>query len=344
MKKYIVILVAMLAFTGCLQENELGNGTPLAKGLQVSADFIDLGASKDIQEAGLLTVSSKENEVKVKWISDSSFNIDTTQTVIEMKDGRGVLPIKWQSKLENGSYAPENVLFKAGIVLTSGEDVKYIPLYNVQRLDSVKIMEKIRTRTVVPIADKAPSIEFKPTEVEMNENGASLLIKLNNMEEAYVNYDNIKNMYNIDKSSEYLPKTLTTRISHLIFNWKDENVRPAAFEVPIIFYAFELDHELTISLKWIPERPDMSVNPISHSVAYTGGKVASIITCNTAWTATKGTEDWFSMDKTSGSGSGTIEFTISANNDTKNGRTANVTVTAGSVVRQIVISQVAGIK
>lgn len=337
-----MILAAMLAFISCTQEDEFETNANAPGGFQVSADFIDLTAGKDSKEAGTLTVNSDEKEVKVRWISGPSFNIDTTQTTIAMNGGKGVLPIKWQRKLENGSFAPEDVLFKAGVVLVSGEEEKYIPLYNVQKLDSVKVRERLKTRAAGGADAKAPYIQFLPTTVNMGENGASLMVRLNNIEQSIVDYSNIKSIHNIDLNEENLPTLLSVRQSVLMFKWKNADVRPAAFEVPVLFYAFELDNELSVPVKWVPETPEMSVDPVSFTVAAVGGKVFSNITSNTAWTVTKGAEEWLSISPESGNGNGTIEFTIAANDDAENTRTANVTVTAGSITKQIVVIQEAG--
>lgn len=334
-----MILAAMLTFISCTQEDEFETNANAPGGFQVSADFIDLTVGKDSKEAGTLTVNSDEREVNVKWISEPSFNIDTTQTTIAIKGGKGVLPIKWQRKLENGSFAPEDVLFKAGVVLVSGEEEKYIPLYNVQKLDSVKVRERLKTRAAGVADAKAPYIQFLPTTVNMGENGASLMVRLNNIEQSIVDYSNIKSIHNIDLNEENLPTLLSVRQSVLMFKWKNADVRPAAFEVPVLLYAFELDNELSIPVKWVPETPEMSVDPVSFTVAAVGGNVFSNITSNTTWTATKGTEEWLSIDKTSGNGNGVITFTVATNTGAE--RSAKVKITAGSIVREITITQAA---
>ncbi len=341
MKKYLLILILALIGFSCSQENELEGNNSVQNGFQVNTEFIDLSVSGSNQQAGLIKVNSDEDEVKIKWISHPSFNIDTTQTSITMKNGQGTLPIKWQRKQENGTYTPENILFKAGVVITSGTEQKYIPLYNVQNLDSAKVIENIRTRADIVTDPRISSIEFIPNPPVMGENGSTLLVKLINIQQAVVDYSNIKTGHNIDADEANLPTLLSDAQSVLRFKWKDANVRPAAFAIPIFFYAFELVNPVGFTLVWNPEQPTIIVNPERHEVAHTGGVVSSQITSNTSWIATTALEDWFTMAPASGTGNGTITFTV-APNATAATRTATVAITAGSVTRNITISQAAG--
>lgn len=338
MKKYLFILALALVCFSCSQENEFDGDNSSLKGFQVNADFIDLSVGSSSEQVGTIKVTSGENEVKVKWISDPSFNIDTTQTSISMKNGQGVLPIKWQGKLENGAYAPSNILFKAGVVISSGSEEKYIPLYHVQNLDSARVMENIHTRNTS--ADpRVSSIEFIPAAPVMGENGATLLVRLTNVEQAIVDYSNIKSSHNIDVNETDLPTLLSATQSVLRFKWKDASVRPAAFALPIMFYAFELVNPVSFTLVWNPEETSITVNPEQHSVAYTGGTVVSQITSNSSWVVNKGAESWFTMTPASGNGNGTIEFTVSPN--TGEARSATVTVISGNISKEIVINQAA---
>lgn len=340
MKKYLFILALILiGISSCTQENEFDGNTPSSGRFQVSADFIDLSVGSSNQQAGTITINSNEDEVMVKWISDPSFNIDTTQTSISIKGGKGVLPIKWQKKLDDGAYIPSNILFKAGVVLTSGGEEKYIPLYNVQGMDSTKVAETIKTRATEPIDENVHSIEFIPPVVNMGENGATMIVKLTNIDQALVDYSAIRSSHNIDLNETDLPVILTNQMTVLKFKWKNPDVRPAAFTLPIAFFALELTNLVNTTLVWTPEEATLSVNPAEHSVAYTGGSAASLITSNTSWTASKGSEDWFTMTPTSGEGNGTITFTVAAN--TGEARSATVTIIAGNVSKQIVINQVA---
>lgn len=338
MKKYLFILALALICFSCSQENEFDGGNPSLKGFQVNADFIDLSVGSSNEQVGSIKVTSDEDEVKVKWISDPSFNIDTTQTSISMKNGQGVLPIKWQGKLENGAYAPSNILFKAGVVISSGDEEKYIPLYHVQNLDSAKVMENMQTRNTAA-EPRISSIEFIPAAPVMGENGATLLVRLTNVEQAIVDYSNIKSSHNIDINETDLPTILSTAQSVLRFKWKDDSIRPAAFALPIMFYAFELVNPVSFTLVWNPEEPAITVNPAQHSVAYTGGTAVSQITSNSSWVVNKGAENWFTMTPTSGNGNGSITFTVSPN--TGEARSATVTVVSGSVSKEIVINQAA---
>lgn len=253
MNKYLFIIAAtLIGLSSCTQENDYDENAPYTGNFQVSADFIDLGANKGMEQAGSLVVNSKEGEVKVKWISDSSFNLDTTQTSIPIKGGKGVLPIKWQKKQENGNYAPEHVWFKAGVLLTSGDEERFIPLYNVQKLDSAKVRENIQTRTAGEPTPRISSIEIIPAAPEMGESGATVIIRLLNVQQVVVNYAAIKDIHNINVNETNLPTLLTATQNILSFRWKDANVRSAAFVLPIELFASELVNTVNFSLTWNP--------------------------------------------------------------------------------------------
>lgn len=253
MNKYLfIIAVALISFSSCTQENEFEENVPYTGNFKVSAEFIDLAAGHNVEQAGSLVVNSKEGEVKVKWISDPSFNLDTTQTFISIKGGKGVLPIKWDKKLDNGNYAPEHVWFKAGVLLTSGEEERFIPLYNVQNLDSTKVKESIQTRAGNVSTPRISSIEILPGAPEMGESGANVIVRLMNVQQVVVNYSGIKSSHNIDVNDTNLPTLLTASQNILSFKWKDANVRPAGFVVPIELFASELVNTVNFSLTWNP--------------------------------------------------------------------------------------------
>lgn len=265
MKKYLFMLVVVLLNFSCTQEeSDLNVKTPYPNGLHVSADFIDLAAAGNIKQAGILTINSDQEEVKVKWITDSSFNLDTTQTSIIMKDGKGILPIQWQEKLENDAYAPENIWFKAGVLLTAGEDKCYIPLYQVNKLDSAKIMKSVRTRAENIDALNAASIQILPPQPSMGENGATVFVKLTNLTMVLVDYSSIKQYHNINMDEANLPVTLNLPMTQLKFNWKDPNVRPPGFSLPINFYAFELIDNVSFNLTWDPGTPPGTTDDLSY--------------------------------------------------------------------------------
>lgn len=253
MRKSLFFLLILPLVFSCSQENESGGDVPFSKGLNVNAGFINLVNTGSTKDASSLTICSNEKNVTVKWITASSFNIDTTQTTVSMKNGQGTLPIKWERKQENGLYAPVNVMFKAGVLLTAGEYERYIPLYYIQNLDSAKVSENIRTRVADNGIPKAAGIEFLPLYPSMSDVGATLDVRLTGLSQVSVDYSNIKSVHNIDINTTDTPMTLVTGINHLKFNWKDPNIRPAAFELPIVFTSFELqDGYATVTLSWNP--------------------------------------------------------------------------------------------
>ncbi len=271
MKKFLFYLMILPLAFSCSQENELNDGIPITEGLNVSADFINLANTGDTEEASSLVISSNEKNVTVKWITGSSFNIDTTQTVISMKNGRGVLPIKWQKKQENGSYAPDNMMFKAGVVLTAGDFERFIPLYYVQNLDSTMVTRSIRTRAEVRNNPRASSIECLPPAPSMSDMGVTLQVRLTNLSQAVVDYSNIKSYHNIDINPTDTPTKLVEGINTIKFNWKDANVRPAAFKLPIVFWSFELEEgSAIVMLEWNPGTPPVTAVTYVSSTLPTG--------------------------------------------------------------------------
>lgn len=268
MKKFLFYLMILPLTFSCSQEDELKDSTLITKGLNVSADFINLANTGSTEDASSLTIFSNEKNVTVKWITGSSFNIDTTQTVISMKNGQGVLPIKWQKKQENGLYSPSNMMFKAGVILTAGEFARFIPLYYVQNLDSTMVTRSIRTKAEESNAPKASSIEFLPIFPSMSDIGTILLVKLTNLSQASVDYSSIKSYHNIDINPTDTPTELVEGINTIRFNWKDANIRPAAFKLPIVFRSFELvEGSATVMLEWNPgTSPEKSISYASSSL------------------------------------------------------------------------------
>ncbi|WP_320889098.1 hypothetical protein [Bacteroides sp.] len=268
MKKFLFYLMILPLAFSCNQEDELKDGITITKGLNVSADFINLANTGNTENASFLTISSNEKDVTVKWITGSSFNIDTAQTVISMKNGQGVLPIKWQKKQENGSYAPNNMMFKAGVVLTAGELERFIPLYYVQSLDSAMVTRSIQTRVEESNNPKASSIDFLPLSPSMSDIGAILQVRLTNLSQAAVDYSSIKSYHNIDINPTDTPTELVEGINTIKFNWKDANVRPAAFKLPIVFSSFELEEgSAIVMLNWNPgTSPEGSISYASSTL------------------------------------------------------------------------------
>lgn len=283
MKKFLFFLMILPLAFSCSQEDELKDGIPATKGLNVSADFINLENTGSTKDASLLTIRSSEENVTVKWITGASFNLDTTQTVVAMKNGQGVLPIKWQKEQEGGSYAPENMMFKAGVVLTAGEYERYIPLYYVQNLDSAMVARSVQTRTEGDSNPRISSIEFLPLYPSMSDVGVVLQVRLTNLTHAAVDYSSIKSYHNIDINPTDTPTELVGGVNVIKFNWKDPNTRPAAFKLPIVFSSFELVGGTTTAiLEWDPGTPPtetvtyVSSNLPTNNIPQAGGNYTFI--------------------------------------------------------------------
>ena len=83
--------------------------------------------------------------------------------------------------------------------------------------------------------------------------------------------------------------------------------------------------------------PELSVSAEMISMATTAGSGTVEITSNQNWTVTSN-QSWCTVSPTSGSNNGTINFDLTANPSTSI-RTATITVTAGSLTKQVTIEQ-----
>lgn len=232
MNKIISFFLLVFVFYGC-NDIEESSSVDSKRPLAVSAQFLKLSDDNNI--AGELSIVSNMDKVHVKWNTDSICNLDTTQTVVYMKNGTGRLPIKWEKQQENGKYGPEYVAYKAGVLLTDGENSKYVPLVWSEKIDSTKIVESIPlTRSVDSPLPRVVQIQMIPTTVHMNyQTGGVMYVKLDETPFAVFDVSDITSEMNIDMSQ--IPTSITS--SQLVnFKWNANGAPSLSFTAQIIAY------------------------------------------------------------------------------------------------------------
>ena len=108
----------------------------------------------------------------------------------------------------------------------------------------------------------------------------------------------------------------------------------------IISFAYGAEAPYLVTVKQAAFVPSLSVNPESLEFAKGGESKNVTITSNTDWTAAA-SESWVTLGATSGKGNGTLAVTAAANENAA--RTATVTITAGTIVKTVTVSQESGV-
>lgn len=231
-KHYLLFFLFLLALSACNEQYESDIRGTQGR-ISTNADFLKLiGDSTDI--GGKLEVYSNDSDVKIKWNVTPSCNIDTSQTALSIKNGHGVLSIKWLEKSEGGNYGPDGIAYKAGVSLSCGDESRYIPLIWADKIDSTKIEESIiSTRSVDSPLPRVAQITLIPTTVYLNyQNGGSMYVGLNETSFAVIDLSEITPEMNIDVSS--IP-TYITESTALNFRWKAGGAPSFDFTANIIF-------------------------------------------------------------------------------------------------------------
>lgn len=83
--------------------------------------------------------------------------------------------------------------------------------------------------------------------------------------------------------------------------------------------------------------PSLSVSPTTQSVLGGGGTFAAQVTVNAAWTATSDSS-WLQLNTTSGSGNGSLEYQVSAN-QSESPQTGTITVSSQGAVATIAVTE-----
>lgn len=232
MNKYCLLcLLFLLALCACNEQYE--SDVRIAQG-SISTDVGYLKLSDSATVAGKLEVYSGASEVTVKWNVAPFCNIDTTQTTLSITNGRGVLPVKWLKKSEDGNYGPVGTAYKAGVTLSCGEESCYIPLVWADKIDSTKIEQTLcRTRSGHFVEPRVAKIKIYPKTVNLNyENGGSMYVILEDASSVMIDQSAITSAMNIDMS---LIPTSITESTILNFRWKAGGAPSFDFTANIVF-------------------------------------------------------------------------------------------------------------
>ncbi len=203
MRKYLIYLLALFAVTACSDYDEYGHDASQSGRLEfgTSAGFLKL-QDDSTRIAGTLEITANTPSVELKWDVPPVSNLDTTVTELSLENGRVQLPIKWASKLADGAYGPVNAAYSAGVLITSGNNSKYVPLVWADEVDSVKIMEQCQVmtragRNEMPTADNQIIIySANPLPLDKDTCG---IIAVRYTGRCYINYDDFSEATDFDK-------------------------------------------------------------------------------------------------------------------------------------------------
>ena len=332
----VILALGIIAqlFVGC--QNEETESVERVSGLQIAADFIKL-SDDSTEVAGELIIQSNLSEVSLKWNTDSVCNLDTTVTILPVKNGRCSLPIKWKEKQESGKYGPDGMAYKAGVQVTAGDYSAYIPLIWAEKVDTTKVMESfVKTRAAGDPLPKISQITMLPTTVTMDDAvGGTMRIGLSNVPYVIMDYSEITSDMNIDMTD--MPSVITEDTS-LNFKWKSGGAPSCGVSANIIAMSEGLTQVGVVQYLKSTPQISLSANPMSLVMAGNqNAKAASVITTNDrqGWTASVTEGDWFTVTP-SGMNGGSLEVTALTANTSGVNRTGKITVTTKSVPQRSV--------
>lgn len=320
MFRKLFYVLPLLAMCGCSSE-DLGIKSGLTAMDNAPAEkmaFVRL-ADNATTEAGTLNFEADASEATLKWIVADGCNLDTTQTVVTLTDGKGKLPIRWEKKLDEDTYGPGYMAFKAGVIVTTGNDSQYFPLVWADEVDSTKVVEQAARSRAAGATPRA-SVIIIPEEVEMDElNGASMIVRYSSTTTGLViNYNFTKSMH-ID--GEKLPGVVINEhnvtITEIPLKWTEEGapLDPFTAEVRVT----DIDTAITYigKVTWKANRgPSLIVTPAHDGDLpaaggnYIGGY--SLQTNQYRWTATS-TATWLRVSPSEGYGHNMIYLSADAN-------------------------------
>lgn len=248
-----------------MENEDLKKNTQSFGDLKDGVEFVQL-VNDGTDKAGELLINAEVPEVKIEWVTNPDFNIDTTQCTVALSEGKGVLPIKWKEKNEHGSYAPVNMSFQGGIRILAGKSSKYVPII----LSNGKIdLEKLRNRLMTRADERAASITFSPLVVNMSaERGGTTIMRLSNVALAIMDYSGFKPSNNVDLST--MEDTITTPSTVLQFKWKNNTPAANGFEATLSVYCEEIVGASTTTITWEPEG---SITPTPGDLTYSSSNL-----------------------------------------------------------------------
>lgn len=211
MRKSLFLLFVIFTMWSCKNEEENLPGENSSSG--VTSGFVKL-SDDNSQVAGEVRFYADEPEVDLIWISSSECNLDTTQTKVVLKNGKGLIPIRWMDKQPNGAYAPELTAFKAWVMIKGSNYSKNIPLIWADYIDADALSNGIQTRADGGIP-KVSLIQFGPSEVIMDEiEGGWTYARIQNIESVNLDYSQITTDMNVDLTNAPTSFTQSTLLTY----------------------------------------------------------------------------------------------------------------------------------
>lgn len=236
MRKFFIYLLALFAVTACSDYDEYGHDAIQGGKLEfgTSAGFLKL-QDDSTRIAGTLEITASTPCVELKWNVPPVSNLDTTVTKLSLENGRVQLPIKWASKLTDGNYGPVNAAYSAGVLITAGNDSKYVPLVWADEVDSVKIMEQcqIMTRagkTEFPTIDNQIII-VTPNPFPLDQDTCGK-IKIRYLSRCLIDFSEFKQASDFDKyhlNLDALPPQYSGGDSEIELEWTEEGASEIEF-------------------------------------------------------------------------------------------------------------------
>lgn len=251
--KMLPFLILCFLFISCENKNEYEGQITRNTEFTVSTGYIKL--SEDSMEiAGVLHVTANVPVVKLRWNVLPECNIDTTVTSLSLKDGAGVLPIKWNKRLANGKYNIQERMFDAGVKLIAGEDSKYVHLVWADGIDSTALIKTpVTTRAAEVLAEEAILLNVSPTTISMDPLvGGAARVNFSGIDMIIVDQSRVETETNIDKSAIPL---IMEKPGPLIFKWNSLGPPTKDFIATVTLYAGEVYKDLYIKYTISPEDP-----------------------------------------------------------------------------------------
>lgn len=144
--KIKILLLLLLFISSCKEDGDVYNSEE--KKLE-TPEFLQL-VDDSTNIAGILNIMTNAPEIGLKWNIPSGCNLDTTQTVVKVNNGKCSLPIQW-IKREGNTFGPTDRIFNVGVLVSAAGLSKYVPLLWTQEVDTVSLINSIQTRAAFEV-------------------------------------------------------------------------------------------------------------------------------------------------------------------------------------------------
>lgn len=218
----VIFIVAFLAiFAGCDNKDE-GNVTLRQEStLNVEEKLVRLTSdSTDI--AGQVKVNTNLSEIQLRWNVPAGCNIDTSFVSVPVNNGSCHIPIRWLERTDSINYAPQSKAFNVGVLVSAGDQSKYVHLIWADKVDSLKLEQEssvlTRVGEEIPIAEV---LNITPPNV-LNMDivvGGAMYVDFSGIAAVLVDPSEITASTNIDKSKI---SPLLRVPDAIYFEWKPE--------------------------------------------------------------------------------------------------------------------------